>query len=117
MVSYGLAHACQVGLHAHCFADSICSCYCHRKGGYAKEEDKVNQVKMNRVYKLELHSLTATRAEFREVKVKAEGPQQIVFNYELATYPADTPTHTWVVGRAEWIDMGRPLNFVLSVAT
>ena len=57
------SRSCSAGFHDDCAA--ICICWCHKI-------ERVSKVSTIKTYRVELHTLTETRAEFREVQEKAE---------------------------------------------
>lgn len=90
-----------------------CTCFCHKI-------ERVSKVSTNtsKTYRVELHTLTTTRAEFREVQEKAERGSGIIWGLPtvtLNTTTYDTPTHTWAMPRTEWEELGKPLSFDLRV--
>jgi hypothetical protein len=102
------SRSCSAGFHDDCAA--ICICWCH----------KIERVRkpVSKTYRVELHTLTATRAEFREVQERAERGSGIIWGLPtvtLNTTTYDTPTHTWAMPRTEWEELGKPLSFDLRV--
>ena len=112
-------YPCRAGSHDECHAISIvtpggrCTCWCHTT-------ERVNKP-MSKTYRVELHTLTATRAEFREVQEKAERGSGIIWGSTTGhttftvSDPSFAPTHTWAMPRTEWEELGRPLSFNLKV--
>ena len=101
--------SCAAGLHEEC-PPIYCTCWCH-KIERVKEEVSIKH------YELELKNLNSSRAEFREAERQVEGTGIVWGSITLhndSTPPV--PTHTWVIPRAEWEEMGRPLTVYLKVS-
>ena len=106
------SRSCSAGFHDDCAA--ICICWCHKI-------ERVSKVSTIKTYRVELHTLTETRAEFREVQEKAERGSGIIWGSTTGhttftvSDPSFAPTHTWAMPRTEWEELGRPLSFNLKV--
>lgn len=106
---------CTSGIHDHCRGPEYCFCWCHKIERVSKVSATI------KTYRVELHTLTETRAEFREVQEKAERGSGIIWGSTTGhttftvSDPSFAPTHTWAMPRTEWEELGRPLSFNLKV--
>jgi hypothetical protein len=94
----------------------LCSCWCHTVAR-ALAKDKEESMT---VHKLGLKRLTDTRAEFGEEPPPPSGGIQfhttVLRSDTYGGYP-DTNTHTWVITRKSWEEMGKPVGIKVTVTT